>query len=331
MKNFIIFFFIISFLYSSIANSSPVNQIKIGTGNKNALAYPILSSICEIFNKYNLDKKTSCIAVSTGGSEDNLNGIINGKYDAGVIKADMEYNAYNGIGIFANKPYRDLRNIIGLHSEYLTLIVKNNINIKSFEDFKNRRIYIGNKGSGSRILVDKLFKDNGWSFSNFKEIYEDEPDKIYDLFCNNKIDGAIYLVGHPNKIFAKTLKECNVKLIGFSRKEMEQYVDSFRYMSPAIIKKGTYPNQNLDINSFSSQLLLATSTKIDEKIIYNFVEIVSENFQELQSQNLALKNSLLFGQEINVIPLHKGAEKFLSLCPSSLDCSTPNFTKDSAK
>lgn len=304
--------FIVSFLLSGNVYSKEDNQkiIKIGTGNKDALAYPIVSSICDTFNKNNTYSTVRCQAISTGGSEDNLNGIIDKEYDAGVIKSDMEYNAYNGIGVFAGKSYRSLRTIFGLHNEYLTIIVKNGAKINGLEDFKGRRVYVGNKGSGSRIMVDKLFAVNGWKNQNFQEVHEESSDKIYDLFCNNKIDAAIYLIGHPNNIFAKTLKECDVKLISFSRQEIEKYIDIFRHISPAVIKKGTYPNQKQDINTFASQLLLAASADLDEETVYNFVKIISEHHKELQEKNPTLKGTLLFGSDIDIIPLHKGAVRY---------------------
>lgn len=302
---------IVSFLYSTVAFSQDNKKvITIGTGNKNALAYPVVSAMCDIFNKNNLDNKVSCKAIETGGSEDNLDGIVSGKYDMGVIKADMQYNAYNGVGTFYGKPYRELRTVLGLHNEFLTMIVKNNSKINSFEDFKYKRVYIGNNGSGSRILVDKLLKEIGWNKKDFKAIYEDQPDKIYDLFCQNKIDAAIYLVGHPNDIFTKTLKKCDVKLISFSRKEIESYIDFFPHVSTAVISKRTYKSQNYDINTFASQLLLASSTKIDEKIIYDFVQIMFEHQEELKSKVTILKGTSLFGSQVNVIPFHDGAVRY---------------------
>jgi TRAP transporter TAXI family solute receptor len=309
MKFVCYFIFTVSFLFSNASHSEESNQkiIKIGTGNKDALAYPIISSICDTFNRNNTYSSVSCQAISTEGSEDNLYGIISKKYDAGVIKADMEYNAYNGIGLFAGKPYRELRTILGLHNEYLTIIVKNGTNIKSLNDFKNRRVYIGNKGSGSRVMVDKLFAANGWKSKDFKEIYEEPSNKIYDLFCDNKIDAAIYLIGHPNSIFLKTLKECDTKLIGFSRQEIEKYVDIFRHISPAVIRKGTYLGQKHDLQTFASQLFLATSANMDEETVYNFVKVISEHHRDLQDKNPTLKGTDLFGPDIDIIPMHKGA------------------------
>lgn len=311
MKNICNLALIVSFLFVSSAYSNTNDTIiNIGTGSKDALAYPIISSICETFNKYILNKDLRCIAISTGGSEDNLKGIDSGKYDAGVIKADMGYNAYNGIGIFSGNPYRDLRSIFGLHNEYLTMIVKKGSNIESLKDFKGKKVYIGNKGSGSRTLVDRLFLDIGWKDSDFKEIHEEPSDQIYNLFCKDKIDAAIYLIGHPNNIFIKTLSKCNTKMISFSRKEIENYIDIFRHIYPATIKKGTYHEQKHDISTFSSQLLLTASKNIDEETIYNFVKIVSDHYEEIQSKNPTLQGTSLFSPEVNALPLHKGATRF---------------------
>jgi len=296
------------FCQSSFSQNKEI--ITIGTGSVNALAYPIMQSICQTYNKYNLSDKATCLVVSTAGSEENLEGIYSKKYSTGVIKADMAYNSYNGIGIFAGKPYRNLRSLFGLHNEYLTMIVGQNSGINSLKDFKGKRIYIGNKGSGSRILVDKLFSEAGWKNGDFAEIHEEANDQIHDLFCGKKIDGAIYLIGHPNNIFKKTLSECGVKMISFSRKEIENYVDSFRHIYPAIIKRGTYNNQKQDIYTFASQLLLTTDSSLDEEIVYNFVKIIVDHYQEIQQKTPSLKGTQLFSREVNAIPLHKGAVRF---------------------
>jgi len=311
MKFLVAFICFVSFLITSLSSfAAGAEVINVGTGNVNALAYPIMSSICDTYNKHSVRKGIRCVVTSTSGSEDNLEGIFSGKYNAGVIKADMSYNAYNGIGIFVRNPYRKLRSIFGLHNEYLTILARDDSGIKSLNDFKGRRVYIGNKGSGSRIMVDKLFSKAGWKNEDFQEIHEEPTDRIHDLLCGDKVDAAIYLIGHPNKIFAKTLADCKVKMISFSRKEVESYVDSFRQVYPAVIKKGTYPNQKFDIHTFASQLLLTTSEDFDEELIYNFVQIVSENYKEIQEKNPQLKAMELFSKEVNAIPLHKGAARF---------------------
>jgi TRAP-type uncharacterized transport system substrate-binding protein len=92
------FLIIIASIWQNIANAN-ANQnydkiIRIGTGSKKALAYPTASAICDIYNKYNIYSNITCQAISTGGSEDNLNGIMSGEFDMGVIKTDMQYDAY---------------------------------------------------------------------------------------------------------------------------------------------------------------------------------------------------------------------------------------------
>lgn len=309
MKFFLRVVVIVSFLHSGNAFADK-KVINIGTGNKAALAYPIISAMCDIFNQNNVYSQISCRAIETGGAEENLNGIISGKYDMGVIKADMEYNVYNGIASFKGKSYKKLRNLFGLHNEYLTILVKKDSNIKDLMGFKNRRVYLGNKGSGSRILVDKLFERIGLREENFESVNQEQPDQIYNLFCQDKIDAAIYLVGHPNSVFTKTMNECGVKIIGFSRKEIETYIDFFYHVYPAVIVKGIYKNQDYDIDTFASQLLLASSENLDEQIVYDFVQIIYEHREEIYNKILAMKDAPLLSKNLNLIPIHKGAARY---------------------
>ena len=82
--------------------------IKIGTGDKKALAYPTLSNICKIYHKYS-NKDIRCDVISTGCAVDNLQNIISGILDFGVTKTNKkaEISDY-------------LRSMFGLHYEFFT-------------------------------------------------------------------------------------------------------------------------------------------------------------------------------------------------------------------
>lgn len=308
MKKVVWLILVVSFLYSR--NCLGKEIIGIGTGSKNALAYPVVKTMCDTYNKYNVYDNLKCYAVETGGSKENLDGIISGAYDAGVVKSDIEYNAYNGIGGNGGKEI-GLRNIFGLHEEYLTLAARKDSGIRNFRDFKGHKVYIGNNGSGSRIMVEKLLNYLGWDRSNFEYVDESESREIGKLFCEKKIDAAIYLVGHPNHIFQEALRKCDINLISFSRRELEEYVDIFRYVKLSKIRKETYKEINEDIETLSSQLMLVTSDRVNEKFIYNFVKIITSHFEEIKKKNKSLEGIDLFDPDVRVIPLHKGSERFL--------------------
>ena len=264
------------------SNSNQPITIKIGAGNKNVIAFTTVEKICEIYNKYKKNNNVSCLALETSGSNYNLEKLISGEIDMGVIAADVQYDAYNGIGKFAGKPQRNLKALFGLYMEKFGILVKKNSGINDFHDLPGKRININSVGSGNRVLVDKLFTKNGWKKSDFKEILEEQPRELPNLFCQNKIDAALYLVGHPNGVFTESIEKCGAKLISLNRKEVEDYVELFRYLFPATIEKHTYKGQNQDIKTIGSQLLLVTTDHLDDAVIYDFVQTVFEHYAALQ-------------------------------------------------
>ncbi len=48
----------------------------------------------------------------------------------------------------------------------------------------------------------------------------------------------------------------------------------------------------------------------NEETVYNFVQVISEHYPEIQKKNPNLKGVPFFGPEINVIPLHSGVIRY---------------------
>ena len=117
--------------------------ITIGSGSKSAMFYPVATAICEIFNKYNQDKGVICKPVLSKGAEYNLEAVENGEFDIGIAQANLQHDAYNGLGKFKGNPHKNLRTLFRIHDEYLTIIAKKDSNIKNFSDLRGKKVNIG--------------------------------------------------------------------------------------------------------------------------------------------------------------------------------------------
>ena len=152
---------------------SNIRTITIGSGSSSAMFYPVATAICETFNKYNQEKNVICKPVLSSGAEYNLEAIEKGEFDMGIAQANLQHDAYRGLGKFKGKPHKNLRTVFRIHNEYLTIITKKNSNIKNFSDLRGKKVNIGNPGSGSRILFLEMINKLGWKLSDFKEVYEE--------------------------------------------------------------------------------------------------------------------------------------------------------------
>jgi TRAP transporter TAXI family solute receptor len=88
---------------------------------------------------------------STGGSVFNVNAVMAGDLEFGVVQSDRQYQAINGLAEWKDKgKQEDLRAVFSVHPESITLVAAVDAAIEKIEDLKDKRVNIGNPGSGQR-------------------------------------------------------------------------------------------------------------------------------------------------------------------------------------
>ena len=96
-------------------------------------------------NKDRAKHNIRCSVESTGGSVFNVNTIKAGELDMGVAQSDVQFNAAKGEAQFQKDgPFKELRAVMSLHPEPVTVVARKEANIKSFTDFKGKRFNVGN-------------------------------------------------------------------------------------------------------------------------------------------------------------------------------------------
>ena len=178
-----------------------------------------------------------------------------------------------------------LNNIVklfNLHYEYLTIISKKNVKIAKFSDIFDKKINIGNVGSGSRVLFSKMIRKFDKNLSNFDQIFEKSGSKLYEVLCNHgQADVAVYTVGHPNKGFQK-LANCDTKINSISQSEINKFLAiSPKYFFQAQIPPNTYLNQPRPINTFALNTILFANKDFDKEILKDFLKIIEKHKSEL--------------------------------------------------
>ena len=123
----------------------------IGTGGVTGVYYPTGGAIGRIVNKKRDEYGIRVTVESTGGSVFNVNAVMAGDLEFGIVQSDRQYQAWNGIADWQDKgPQKDLRAICSFHPESVTLVAAVESGIETFMDLKGKIVNIGNPGSGQR-------------------------------------------------------------------------------------------------------------------------------------------------------------------------------------
>ncbi len=295
------------------APTSSQKFISIGTGGVTGVYYPTGGAICRLVNKDRKDHGVRCSAESTGGSIYNINTIRNGELEFGVAQSDWQYHAYNGTSKFKDKgAFKKLRAVFSVHPEPVTILARSDSGIENITDFKDKRINIGNPGSGTRGTWEVIENALGWQRSDLALPADLKSAETGQALCDGKIDAYFWLVGHPSALTQETLASCDARLVNAIGPAIDKLVADNPYYRSATIPASMYDGMESDVKTFGVGATFVTSADVPEEDVYVVVRAVFENFDQFKKLHPAFKN--LKAEEMIKdslsAPLHPGAVKY---------------------
>ena len=287
--------------------------ITIGTGGVTGVYYAAGGAICRLVNKDRAKHGIRCSVESTGASVFNVNTIKAGELDFGFAQSDVQFNAYSGSADFkAAGPFGDLRAVFSVHPEAFTVVARKEAGVKQFTDFKGKRFNVGNPGSGTRAAAEEYLGAIGWKLSDFSLASELKADEHGPALCDGKIDGFVYIVGHPSANIQDPTTTCGARLVPVTGAAVDKLVAEKPYYAKATIPAAMYPNNADATQTYGMLATVVTSAKVPADVVYQMVKSVFDNFDEFKKLHPALANlkpeNMI--KDGNTAPLHEGALRY---------------------
>lgn len=304
------------------SNAKNIKNIVIATGGITGVYYPAGGAICRLVNRARMDHGIHCYVESTEGSIANLNALREGKFDLVIAQSDWLHHAHRGTGRFSDqKPFKDLRLVMSLHTETFILAVREGSGIKKIDDIIGRKVNFGSPDSGMHSTMKVLMDIKGWKKSDFKAIKHLSPSDQIESLCKKEIDVMTYIAGNPNGIMQEATKhqgsKCKVKIISIDKKTINKLVNKFPFYTKTEIPGGLYNNNKKDISTFGIKAVLLSTNKVNPKVIESINEAVVGNLDSLKSLHPVLSNfkeseMLPIDQKYQPYPVHKGSIKYIN-------------------
>ncbi len=291
-----------------------VQFVTIGTGGITGVYYPTGGAIAKMVNKKRKEYGIRATVESTGGSVFNVNAIMAGDLEFGVVQSDRQYQAVKGIANWKDKgPQKDLRAVFSIHPESVDLIAAVDANINSMQDLKGKRVNIGNIGSGYRKNALDALEANGL---DYKKDFHAESLKAAEapgLIQDGRIDAAFYTVGHPSGYYKEATSGVRkVKFVPITN--IESLLAKYPYYAKSATLMKNYPgavNTEASVPTFGVKATLVTSIKVPDNVVYAITKEVFDNFETFKKLHPAYegltKESMLTGLSA---PFHPGALKY---------------------
>jgi uncharacterized protein len=287
--------------------------VTIGTGGITGIYYPTGGAIAKMVNKKKKEYGIRVTVESTGGSVFNVNAIMAGDLEFGVVQSDRQFQAMNGMAEWKDKgPQTDLRAVFSIHPEAVTLIASSDSGIKSITDLKGKKVNIGNPGSGQRQNAIDALTAVG---INYEKDLKAESFKAYEaagLLQDKQIDAFFYTVGHPSGSIKEATSGAR-KVVIANITGVENLLEKFPYYSQVTIPMKLYPGAHTenDVETFGVKATLVTSAKVPDDIVYAITKEIFDNIEDFKQLHPAYatltKERMLTGLSA---PIHPGAMKY---------------------
>ena len=287
--------------------------VTIGTGGVTGVYYPTGGAISKIVNKKFDEYNLKVTVESTGGSVFNVNAIMAGDLEFGIVQSDRQAQAYNGEAEWADTGKQEkLRAVFSIHPESVTLLAAEDAGINTIMDLVGKTVNIGNPGSGNRGNAIDALENAGINWETDLNAEGLKASEAAKMLQDNRIDAYFYTVGHPSGSFKEaTAGRRKVKFIPIT--DIEGLLEKYSYYAKSEIPVEFYPNatNTENVSTYGVKATLCTSSDVSDDIVYAITKEVFENLEEFKSLHPAFstltKESMLDGLSA---PIHDGAMKY---------------------
>ncbi len=287
------------------ACGSSGGSLTFGTGGETGTYYAF-GGVLSQYVTNNTD--TSVTAVSSKGSQANIEDLHAGDIQLGFVQSDVMSYAYNGERLFED-PITDFSVVAALYMEQVQIVTLDP-EIKTVADLAGKTVSIGASGSGVFYNAIDVLECYGLDYeTDITAVMQDFADSTESL-QDGKIDAAFIVAGAPTTAITSLAATQSVYLVSLDEEHIATLRETSPYYSPNTIAADVYGTPE-DVTTVAVNAIVIARDDASEDDIYNFVSAIFENTGDLSHAKAAELN-LEFASSVTDVPYHAGAAKYFS-------------------
>lgn len=285
------------------------DNLQFVTGGESGTYYAfgtVLANYCT-----NNEGKT-IVALSSNGSQANVQSLQDGDADMAFCQADVQTYAYQGSKLFEQSgAYKDFSVVAALYPEQVQ-IVTTNPDIKTVADLKGKTVSIGAAGSGVNFnAVDILGSYGIDSETDIKPVYQSFADST-DSLKNGKIDAAFVVAGAPTTSITDLSTAKPVHLVSLDDEHIAKLLKTSPYYQKVTIPADAY-GLDSDTTTVAVLSVVIANDNVSDDAVYKFTKSIFDGAQaQPDAHDKYSEVSLETATSVATVPYHPGAAKYFA-------------------
>jgi hypothetical protein len=269
------------------AGAEPLRFFILGTASLAGTYYAAGRAVCRSINAEGPDA-LRCSPEPTPGSQYNLRALGAGELEFAFVQSDWQHKAYEGTGPFAGAPMTDLRSVMSLYAEAVTLVARDDAGVLAVEDLAGKAVDLGAPASARRGTTDRVLRGIEVDTAAFGRVAELTSAAVGPELCAGRIDAAFLVIGHPSALVADLLQRCALRLVSLDGPEMRRFVAESADFEAFVIPAGSYGPAPEAVRTVSTLATLVTRADVADDLVDHVARTVIARYDALADQVPAL-------------------------------------------
>ena len=291
------------------AKFSSIKFVRIATAQLGGGTYNHGLALCTVSNPDMKDFQIE--ALPTGGVVESARMLQKGETEIASLGSDITFDMYNGLNRNKDKPWKNARLLFPQYGTYVNICVAKDSPIKSFADFKGKKVGVGNPGSAGYYLITKILRAHGLNEGDYKEVPL-SPSEQTDALKDGHLDVFGFYTTPNSPSIVELATTMDVRWIGVDRDKWDTYASENKLpFTVATIPAGTYKGMDKDTAVISGMQMYVTTKDMPEEMAYKIVKTFFTHFDDaVQIVSAIAETKQLLPVATPTVPWHPGAIKY---------------------
>lgn len=296
-------------LAAGLALSLPAaaQQMKMMTGPQGGSWYPLGGAIQNIIEKA---IPGASMQVLPGAGISNVVGVQTGKAELGFGNAVSSVDGVNGKEPFKSKQ-DNVCQLATLYFQYFHAVAIADSGVKTVGDAKGKALTTQQKGNTGEQMTRDALKVYGLDYTKMSKVnfgnYTDSVSQLKDGHA--QVFTLITTV--PASSVMDLASARDIRVLEFPDDKFKALQQINKGYDKRIIKAGSYPKQDKDIQTIGTWTHLIVSCKLPEDTVYKITKALASNVENLGNVVSAVKGMSVKDMAVDVgVPYHPGAKKY---------------------
>ena len=234
------------------------------------------------------------VAQATPGSDWNAAEVAAGQLESALVQADVAHWAYAGTwpknpscapepdqapsatasvpavsppAVPPPGPLKNLRAVAALYPEYVHVVVRAESDIRRLADLKDKRVALGEAGSGTLVDARLVLEAVGLSECDLKPSYQ-RLSQAAEALRRGDIDALFLVAGYPVPAVADLASLAKMRLVPVAAGTARALHAKYRYFAAGSIPGATYPGIDKETPSVAVTALWVVRAETPEDLVY---------------------------------------------------------------